>query len=173
MSSEPKVSVLFVCYANMCRSPLAEAVFRHMAREREVLDAIEVDSAGTHAASGSAPHPLSVETAATHGITVTGQSRQLYRDDLSRFDHVLVMDRHNLSTIQRLAAPTPSASLDEFPARVRLLRVVANPRARGRDLDVPDPMGGGAKRYREVFDLLSSACEALLDEIVEDLEGEG
>jgi protein-tyrosine phosphatase len=155
-----RVGVLFVCYANMCRSPLAEGVFRHLAAQRGLLDRLEIDSAGTHAVEGSSPHPLSCQIAGEHGIVLTGVGRQLIRADLSRFDHIVVMDRRNLSTITRLAG-----SLDWCRARVRTLRSISNPKASGDELDVRDPIGEGPERYREVYDQLVAGCDALLREL--------
>lgn len=159
-SDPPRVGVLFVCFANMCRSPLAEGVFRSLAAERGVLERLEIDSAGTDANEGCEPHPLSRKIAAEHGITLSGVGRQLVRGDLSRFDHVVVMDRRNLATIvQRVG------SLDWCRAKVRTLRAIADPRASGGALDVPDPIGMGEQRYREVYAMIHAGCEALLREI--------
>ena len=159
------VGVLFVCYANMCRSPLAEGVFRHLAAERGVLERLDIDSAGTDAIEGCDPHPLSREIAADHGIELSGRGRQLLRRDLERFDHVVVMDRRNHAKITRLAGPSAFGVPDGFKARVRTLRSIADPRAAGADLDVPDPIGAGRERYAEVYALIAAGCEALLDEI--------
>ncbi len=155
-------SVLFVCYANVCRSPLAEGVFRHLVAEARSGPEWIVDSAGTSAMEGSPPHPLSQAAAADHGITLTGTARQLVRTDLSRFDHVVVMDRQNLSTLRRLAAPSAFGSLANYKAEIQLLRALANPRARGADLDVPDPIGRGPDRYAAVYAMILAGCEALL-----------
>jgi protein-tyrosine phosphatase len=161
-----RTSVLFVCYANICRSPLAEGTFRWLASRRGVLDRLIIDSAGTSAMDGSVPHPLSQAIAQEHGFVLEGESRQLVRDDLSRFDHVVVMDRQNLGTITRLTGtkfgfPAPAA-------RLRLLREIADPRATGADLDVPDPIGRGADHYRAVFGMIERGCAALLDELFAD-----
>lgn len=166
MADEPaRVGVLFVCHANMCRSPLAEGLFRHLATQRGVLERFEIDSAGVQAIEGCPPHELSRAIAAEHGFALSGEGRQLFREDLSRFDHVVVMDRSNYATLERLAAPSAFGSLANYKAQIRLLRAVANPRARGRDLDVPDPIGGGPARYAEVYTILREACSALLDEL--------
>jgi protein-tyrosine phosphatase len=155
--------VLFVCYANICRSPLAEGTFRWLAGRRGVLDRLVIDSAGTSAMDGAPPHSLSQAIAGEHGFLLEGESRQLVRDDLSRFDHVVVMDRQNLATIQRLTGSAFGSPA--FRARVRLLREIAEPRASGADLDVPDPIGRGADHYRAVFGMIERGCAALLDEL--------
>ncbi|HLT36950.1 MAG TPA: low molecular weight protein-tyrosine-phosphatase [Enhygromyxa sp.] len=164
------VGVLFVCYANVCRSPLAEGLMCELAGRRGLGERLLVDSAGTSAMEGAPPHPLSCQIAEQHGFSLTGRSRQLIRDDLTRFDHVVVMDRQNFSTIERLAAPSAFGSLAGYRAKIRLLRAIANPRAKGRELDVPDPIGGDARRYAEVHALLLDGCAALLDEIERELE---
>ncbi|KIG17626.1 Low molecular weight protein tyrosine phosphatase [Enhygromyxa salina] len=159
------VGVLFVCYANMCRSPLAEGVFRQLAKDRGMLERLHIDSAGTDAVEGCDPHPRSREIAAAHGITLTGTGRQLVRDDLSRFDHVVVMDRRNYDKIARLAAPSAFGELEGFRARLRMLRAIADPKASGRALDVPDPIGCGPGQYAAAYELIAAGCSALLDEI--------
>ena len=163
--NQPTIGVLFVCYANMCRSPLAEGVFRHLAQRRGMLDRLHIDSAGTDAAEGCSPHPLSCSIAMAHGITLEGVGRQLIRDDLSRFDHVVVMDRSNYKKITRLAVPSSNGQLTGFRARLRTLRSIADPKATGDAMDVPDPIGAGMERYREVYELIERGCDALLDEL--------
>lgn len=165
MSREPaRIGVLFVCYANICRSPLAEGTFRWLAERRGMLDRLTLDSAGTSAMDGAPPHSLSQAIAAEQGFMLEGESRQLIRDDLSRFDHVVVMDRQNLATLQRLTGSAFGAQAG-YRARVRLLREIADPRATGADLDVPDPIGRGADHYRAVFAMIERGCTALLDEL--------
>jgi protein-tyrosine phosphatase len=160
----PRVGVLFVCYANVCRSPLAEAVFRRLAADRGVLERFTIDSAGTSALELAAPHPLSVEIAAAHGIEVVGRARQLLRADLWQFHHVLLMDRRNLVDLRRLAG-TSTFDPDTGVARIRLLREVVPGAPVGEDLDVPDPVAGGPEAYEHVFGLIRTACTALLDEL--------
>lgn len=164
MSAAEPVGVLFVCYANVCRSPLAEGTFRHLVAQRGLEARYHVDSAGTDAMEGSAPHPLSQQIAAERGFMLSGRSRQLLRHDLSRFDHVVVMDRTNHDTIRRLAAPSAFGTIEGFRAQIRMLRQIARPDARGRDLDVPDPIRGGPKGYQLAYRLILAGCEALIDE---------
>src|SRR5690606_34594819 len=116
MSSEPtaQVGVLFVCYANMCRSPLAAGLFRMLADQRGLGSRLHIDSAGTSAMEGAPPHPSSGAIAERHGFTLGGYARQLIRDDLTRFDQVVVMDRQNYATIERLAAPSAFGSLEGY-----------------------------------------------------------
>ena len=169
--SDDRTAVLFVCYANMCRSPLAEGVFRHLAGERGHLERLTIDSAGTVAIEGGAPHPLSVDICRSRGIELEGTGRQILRVDLARFDHIVLMDRHNRSQLERMAAPSAFGPLDAHRARIRLLREISHPNARGDDLDVPDPIGHGPEGYELVFNLVHEGCRALLDEIERDWAG--
>lgn len=156
-------SLLFVCLGNICRSPLAESVFRHLARERGVEHEFDVDSAGTsgyHA--GSPPDARSVATARTRGVDVVGASRRIGGDDLERFDYVIVMDGENLREVMQIHAEVGGS------ARVHRLREW-DPEA--DDLDVPDPYYGGAHGFDRVHDLVERSCEALLDHLVAERNG--
>ena len=160
-----RTGVLFVCYANVCRSPLAEGVFRHLVEGRSLDTRFAIDSAGTSAMDGASPHPYSVEVGARHRVRVHGEARQLRRADLSRFDHVLVMDRSNYAFLENMLAPSAFGAMQGLRARVRLLRAVSNPGARGHELDVVDPVGGDLDGFERCYQSLLPACEALLDEL--------
>ncbi len=159
-----RVGVLFVCYANMCRSPLAEGVFRHLVEERGLGPRFEIDSAGTSALEGSMPHPLSVQVAEEHGIALSGIARQLVRTDLSRFDHILLMDAFNREQLRRMAGPAVFDPQSGLRARIRLLREVADPE--GEELDVPDPITLELEGYEQAYGLILDGCLALLEEVV-------
>jgi protein-tyrosine phosphatase len=153
-----RVSILFVCMGNICRSPLAESVFRHLVRSRGMEDRFEIDSAGTsgyHA--GDPPDPRSVATARSRGVEVTGASRPVSKRDLHEFDYVIVMDAENRSHIDRLRATVGGT------ARVHRLREW-DPERSG--LDVPDPYYGGARGFDDVHDMVERSCEGLLDHIL-------
>lgn len=164
-----KIGVLFVCHANICRSPLAEGIFAHLVREAGLQDRFAIDSAGCWADEGSDPHPLSVMVAGHHGIDLrmfVGRSRCIVPDDLHRFDHVLAMDRANLDDLQRLRRLSASGPGKPGKARVRLMRAVERADVEGRDADVPDPIGRAASVYGSTYDILDRACRALLAELV-------
>jgi len=151
------IRVLFVCLGNICRSPLAESVFRHLARSRGVEGRFEIDSAGTsgfHA--GSAPDRRSVETALLRGVEVAGRSRKILAEDLVRFDYVVAMDGENRAHIERLRRSVSGG------ARVDLLRFW-DPHGEG---DVPDPYYGGERGFEEVHDIVERSCVALLDHLL-------
>ena len=153
------IRILFVCLGNICRSPLAESVFRHLARERGVERRFEIDSAGTSGWHvGDPPDARSVATARARGVEVCGASRKLVPDDLRRFDYVVAMDRENLANITRLQTASGGG------ARVHLLREW-DPEP-GQP-DVPDPYYGGERGFEEVHDIVERSCAALLDDLLE------
>ncbi len=154
-----RTSVLFVCLGNICRSPLAEGVFRHLAEERGVDDRFVIDSAGTGAwHAGSPPDERSVLVASEHGITLEGSARPVTPEDLERFDVILAMDSENLQDLERLADGSRTR------ARLHLLREF-DPEA--DRLDVPDPYYGGYRGFENVYRMVRRACEGLLDELTE------
>lgn len=160
--------VLFVCHANLCRSPLAEGIFADMIARAGVADRFVHDSAGCWADHGLPPHPNSVEVAARHGIdlpALVGRSRPITPEDLQRFDHVLVMDRANLADLERLRRISAFGPVAGGHARVRLLRHVVDPQAHGPASDVPDPVRHGLDAYERTFAILAQACTALLREL--------
>jgi protein-tyrosine phosphatase len=158
-----RTAVLFVCLGNICRSPLAEGVFRHLVRQRDLEHLFEIDSAGTagyHA--GDPPDARSVATARQRGIVVEGCSRKLLPDDLHRHDYVIVMDSENLRSVHQLAQRAGGR------ARIHLLREWDPDHPGG---DVPDPYYGGPRGFDDVHDIVERSCERMLDEILNVMAG--
>ncbi|PZU22931.1 MAG: hypothetical protein DI589_09070 [Shinella sp.] len=149
-------SVLFVCTGNICRSPLAEGIFLHLARERGEAGLYIADSAGTGGwHQGSLPDSRSIRVAARHGIDITDQrARKIVERDFERFDLILGLDRGH---VLKLKARAPSA----FENRVHLFSRFAT----GRDFDVPDPYYGGPDGFDDVYNMLFSGCGLLLDRL--------
>ena len=148
------IRVLFVCLGNICRSPLAEAVFRHLVEERGWADRFDIDSAGTSGwHRGAPPDARSAGTARRRGIEVTGASRKVVAADLRRFHYVIAMDEENLDTLRELQASAGGT------AQVRRLREF-EPRA--ASLDVPDPYYGGPRGFEDVHDIVERGCAGLL-----------
>jgi len=150
--------ILFVCMGNICRSPTAEGVFRHLLAQRAVDFVLEVDSAGTHDYHvGEPPDTRAIAAAKRRGIDLSPlRARQIAREDFSRFDLVLAMDEQNLAELKRRAGPA-------HPERIRLLMDYA-PNAARRF--VPDPYYGGPLGFEEVLDLLEQASEGLLQDLL-------
>ncbi|MEZ4268665.1 MAG: low molecular weight protein-tyrosine-phosphatase [Myxococcota bacterium] len=154
-----KHPVLFVCLGNICRSPLAEGVFREALRRRELTAQFEVDSCGTGAwHAGEGPDPRSVKTAADHGIDISRQrARQLAARDYERFPWIVAMDRANEQTIiDRRPA--------DSPARVVRFTLFAG---KGAPADVPDPYYGGPDGFELVYNLLERGADSLIDAVME------
>ena len=155
-----KVRVLFVCLGNICRSPLAEAVFRQVVERNGLADRFDIDSAGTsNYHIGESPDPRTVATAARRGMRIEHAARQLSAQDLDAFDYVIAMDASNLGRIERLARAHRGR------AEVQLLR--AFDAEAGDDLEVPDPYFGGADGFENVQDMIERASIGLLEHIRE------
>ncbi len=151
------ISVLFVCLGNICRSPLAEALFRSAVDDAGLHDRFRVDSAGTSGYHrGESPDPRTTAVAAARGVTVEGASRRITRDDLATFDYVVAMDGENRRAVEALRDGAGGAE-------VRLLREF-DPEADGA-LDVPDPYFGGSRGFEDVHELVERSVAGLLSHI--------
>jgi protein-tyrosine phosphatase len=146
--------VLFVCLGNICRSPLAEGVLKHLVSERGLSERYEIDSAGTCAHHiGQEADPRSQAVANTHGVTLTSRGRKVSPSDFVEFDLIVPMDDENLSTLRR---ECPAEHRD----KIRLMRSW-DPDGEG---DVPDPYYGGPRGFDLIYEMIDRSCEALLDE---------
>ncbi len=160
MEVEP-IRVLFVCLGNICRSPLAEAVFRRTVADAGLTDRFEIDSAGTSGYhDGEPPDGRAAETAARRGVTLSGASRRITAEDVAHHDYLIVMDRENLAEVEELVADA-----DADPD-VHLLREFDELAA--GDLEVPDPYFGGPQGFDLVHDLVERSCAGLLAHIREE-----
>jgi protein-tyrosine phosphatase len=156
-----EISVLFVCLGNICRSPLAEGVFRHLLDQEGHSDRFRVDSAGTDSWHvGESPDVRSVRTAAGHGVTLAGHARQTRSEDFRRFDYIVAMDRSNLENLEKFRDGVGGE------ASLYLLREF-DPRG-GPGEEVPDPYYGGPSGFEDVFAMVERSCRGLLDHILEE-----
>jgi protein-tyrosine phosphatase len=147
--------VLFVCTGNICRSPLAEALFAHYVRADGLGGRFEADSAGLggwHV--GDPADPRTRRVAEGHGVPVPSLGRQFHERDFDRFDLILAMDRGHLAELQSRA---PGRHRD----KVRLMRDYD--RAENHGEDVPDPYYGGLEGFESVHRMLAVSCRNLLE----------
>ncbi len=156
-----RTAVLFVCLGNICRSPLAEGLFVHLAARLGVSDRFEADSAGTGAWHVGRPaDPRTIAVGLAHGVPVPSIARQVDpRTDFERFDLIVAMDRSNRTDLLDLGAPRE---------RVRLMRSY-DPSLAGASesgLDVPDPYLGRGDGFELVYAMLLRSTEGLLDELL-------
>ncbi len=149
-----EVSVLFVCMGNICRSPTAHGVFRHMVQKAGLADRIRVDSCGTHGYHrGSPPDERSQAHAARRGYDLSDlRARQLRASDFETHDLILVMDWDNLAEVQAECPP-------EHQHKVRRFTEYCT---RHDSPVVPDPYYGGAGGFEGVLDLVEDAAEGVL-----------
>lgn len=152
-----KVSVLFICMGNICRSPTAEAVFRHYVENAGLSEHIRIDSAGTHDYHiGAAPDLRTQRAAQQRGYDMSGlRGRQVEQADFLRFDYVLAMDHANLAILQRITPPASRTQAWLFLEHARY----------HQEREVPDPYYGGAEGFERVLDMVEDAAEGLLQHI--------
>ncbi len=157
----PAASVLFVCTGNICRSPTAEGIFRKLATDAGLGDAIVADSAGTHGYHvGEPPDPRAQAGAAKRGYDLSAlRARRVERGDFHRFDVILAMDRDHHTILARLASP-------EEGHKLRMMMSFAR---RFREESVPDPYYGGPQGFDLVLDMLEDASQGLLESLREGL----
>ncbi len=155
MSDTKSIRILFVCTANICRSPLAENLLRHQAEQRGVIDHFVIDSAGTGRwRVGDPPDHRMCALAQQNGIEMRGEARQITRDDIDQFDLIMCMDENNLEEVLALGGKEKQVHrLLDFHGETPLL-------------DVPDPYTSGPKEFEMVYALVDQACDRLLDQLV-------
>ncbi|NNF51634.1 MAG: low molecular weight phosphotyrosine protein phosphatase [Gammaproteobacteria bacterium] len=156
--------ILFVCMGNICRSPTAEGVFRHLVREHSSDLTVEIDSAGTHAYHvGEPPDPRSQEAARRRGFDLSAiRARKVSTQDFDDFDLILAMDQLNLLTLMDICPPENAHKLALF------LDQLDDEGQR----DVPDPYYGGDTGFEQVLDLVEKASLSLIESLIRSLAGQ-
>ncbi len=161
--SRERVRVLFVCMGNICRSPMAEGVFKHYVAQAGLQDLIASDSAGTHDYHiGEPPDPRALRASERRGYDLSAlRGRQVSRGDFGEFDYLLAMDETNLRALERLCPSQHAHKLKLF------MEFSPGPALR----EVPDPYYGGEQGFERVLDLVEQAAQGLLDHLRRRLAG--
>lgn len=153
------IKVLFVCLGNICRSPMAEGIFKKFLQEKQLTDKIYCDSAGTSDYHiGELADRRMRNTALTYGINLTHKARQLASTDFEEFDYIIAMDESNYLHITSHEGCTETygakvgymRQFDEFPG----------------DINVPDPYFGGQEGFEEVYRMLLEANNRFLNYLI-------
>ena len=149
--------VLFVCLGNICRSPLAEAIFKHKVESRNLQHLFDIDSCGTsNYHIGDIPDPRTFSIATKNGIKMDHIVRQFTVEDLECCDYILAMDKNNFKNILRLSSD------DRYKEKVFLMRQFDS---LGKGEEVPDPYWGNEREFQEVFDILDRSIEGFLEHV--------
>ncbi len=154
-----RIGVLFVCLGNICRSPLAEGVFRHLVTEKGMEERFLIDSAGTSTWHlGKPPHELSPEVCRLGGFEIDSQrARQVSSEDFQTFHYILGMDKNNLFELRRIKPEGAKAKVGLILTYSDLSRI-----------EVPDPYYGGLEEFEDVLFLVKTGAEGLLEVIERD-----
>lgn len=154
------IKVLFICLGNICRSPLAEAIFNHKAKERGLSNQLTADSCGTSDYHiGELPDERTIRCAKKFGISMNHRGRQLSKLDFKTFDYFLVMDGANMKKVKEVMK---NAGLNHD--RVLMLRDLNSETG----LEVPDPYYGVEEDFNEMYEILDEATEKLLEKILQE-----
>jgi len=154
-----KISVLFVCLGNICRSPAAEAIFRNMIKEKGVGDQFIVDSAGTGSWHvGKKADSRMRYAAEQRNINITSNARQIREDDFRKFNYILVMDNSNFNNVLALKNQVKGS---DFAKIIRMQDFASI----YTEKEVPDPYFGGDDGFDYVLDILEDSVSCFLEKI--------
>ncbi|KAM4522034.1 low molecular weight phosphotyrosine protein phosphatase isoform 1-T1 [Odontesthes bonariensis] len=155
MAATSSKSVLFVCLGNICRSPIAEAVFRKMATDAGVVDKWRIDSAATSTYEiGNPPDHRGQACMKRHDVPMRHVARQVTKEDFMSFEYILCMDESNLSDLNRKAN-----SVKDHRAKIELLGSY-DPQ---KQLIIKDPYYGSDDDFEKVYDQCVRCCKAFLE----------
>lgn len=153
-----KQRLLFICLGNICRSPAAEGIMKHVVERHGLSDDYVIDSAGIGSWHvGQLPDRRMRQCGEHHGYTFDSRARQFKPADFDRFDHIVVMDEENEHDILRMARTEADHK--------KVLRMADFLTHHPHQTTIPDPYYGGPRDFELVIELLEDACEGLLKQI--------
>ncbi|WP_200975789.1 low molecular weight protein-tyrosine-phosphatase [Echinicola sp. 20G] len=149
------IKVLFVCLGNICRSPLAEAIFNHQIKALDLGHKFQSDSCGTSDYHiGELPDERSIKCAEGHGMAISHRGRQLNHTDIRDFDYIIAMDKSNKKNIYKLME-----TYNQSHGKIFLMREF---QSNADHEEVPDPYYGGEDGFEKVYDILNESIEELI-----------
>ena len=151
------MKILMVCLGNICRSPVAEGVLKHLSTKKNL--ALDIDSAGTAGYHiGEQPDKRSIKNAKKNGVDISKlKARKFSTADFDEFDRIFVMDENNYKNVISISSEKHHQQKVEF---------LLNQLLPGKNLPVPDPYYGNEKEFEDVFQLIYKACDILTDELI-------
>jgi len=155
-----KIRIVFVCLGNICRSPLAEGILKHLVTKKGFDEKITIDSAGTaNYHIGERPDPRTIENASKNGVELLSRARQFSEDDFDRFDYIIPMDESNWHNITYLENNKSEKKYEILKMR--------NFDDLAKNADVPDPYYGGPNGFQDVFDILYRSNHKFLEFLIQ------
>jgi protein-tyrosine phosphatase len=151
------MKILFVCHGNICRSPMAEAIFQKYLQEKNLFHLYGVDSAGTHGTYvGQKPDDRTVKILESHNINgYEHKARKIAFEDFDTYDLILVMDWENLQYVQNMKNTIAEIKKREPRTEVELIR---NYDTAGGS-EVPDPYYGNINNFENVYAILKRSID--------------
>ena len=155
-----KISVLMVCTANICRSPTAHGLMRHLLELKGLNGWVAVDSAGTHIfQKGLSPDVRAQQVAKQHGIDLSDlRSRNIRPKDFSKYDHILAMDNENFQSLQEKCP-------EEYVHKISMIMEFSPDSG---VIEVPDPYFGNIAGFERVFSMLEISMKGLVEQLHDD-----
>jgi len=157
ITKERPFRICFVCLGNICRSPTAEGIMKHLIKEEGLSDYFEIDSAGTSAYHiGEPANSKSQKIANEHGVQLDSRGRRIALSDLETFDLLLAMDNNNFKFL---------SAIDEKNIATDKILMLREFDPEGPGEPVPDPYAGGIDGFENVFQVIKCSCQTLLEQI--------